>query len=450
MMKKRWRSIVALTMTAVMAMSVAGCGGSNGVDKSSAEKTEGGTQAGNTDKKTIKFFHRFPDEPYNSFIEKKVQEYEEAHPEIDIEVMSAQNDPYKEKIKVLVGGDDCPDIFFSWPGEFSGRFIREGLVMDMTPYFDKDTEWKDSLLESQMAQYTTSDGMMYGIPFRLDAKIWFYNKDVFAECGIEELPETWDEFLATCEAIKGKGYTPIAYGNVDKWPASLLIGALNLLTVSGEVRDKDYAPATAEFTDPGYVEAMDYYQQLVPYFTEGAQGTAWDIARNSFSQGKAAMFYPEVVEIPYILAENPDINMGMFSFPLIESNGDATILPGSPEGFLVSSKTQYPDECMEFLKWFLGPEVGAQMAKEVNWFNASKEAVNGIEDPMLKDAYNVIAQAQSMSPWFDNVLYSTVKEEYYTQLSDLTNGDVTPQEAMEKIQKVVGDSKSLLESEEEE
>lgn len=54
------------------------------------------------------------------------------------------------------------------------------------------------------------------------------------------------------------------------------------------------------------------------------------------------------------------------------------------------------------------------------------------------------AEAKSMSPWFDNVLYSTVKEEYYTQLSNLTNGDVTPQEAMEKIQKVVKESKSLL------
>lgn len=403
--------------------------------------------ASGEEKKVIKFFHRFPDEPYNTFIETKVQEYEEAHPEIDIEVMSAQNDPYKEKIKVLIGGEDCPDIFFSWPGEFSERFIREGLVMDMNPYFEADPEWKDSLLESQMSQYTTSDGMVYGIPFRLDAKVWCYNKDVFEACGITEVPTTWEELLELCEKIKAEGYTPIAYGNVDKWPASLLIGALNLLTVSDEVRATDYAAQTAEFTDAGYVEAMEYYQQLIPYFTEGAQGTAWDVARNSFSQGRAAMFYPEIVELPYILAENPDINMGMFSFPLIESNGDPSILPGSPEGFLVSSKTEYPDECMEFLKWFLGPEVGAQMAKEVNWFNASKDAVNGIEDEMLKDAYNVIAEAESMSPWFDNVLYSTVKEEYYTQLSNLTNEDVTPEEAMAKIQKVVEESKSLLGSE---
>lgn len=59
------------------------------------------------------------------------------------------------------------------------------------------------------------------------------------------------DVLDVCETIKSKGYTPIAYGNVDKWPASLLIGALNLTTVSNEVREKDYVPQTAEFTDSG-------------------------------------------------------------------------------------------------------------------------------------------------------------------------------------------------------
>ena len=61
------------------------------------------------EKKTIKFFHRFPDEPFNSFIEDKIAQYEEEHPDIDIVVESAQNDPYKEKLKVVVGRNR-PDL----------------------------------------------------------------------------------------------------------------------------------------------------------------------------------------------------------------------------------------------------------------------------------------------------------------------------------------------------
>ena len=98
---------------------------------------------------------------------------------------------------------------------------------------------------------------------------------------------------------------------------------------------------------------------------------------------------------------------------------------------------------MEFLKWFLGAETGAQQAAEVGWFNASLGVDEGLTDPSLISAYEVIANAKKMDIWFDNALYSTVCDEYLTQISDITNGDVTPEEAMAKIQKVAAEAQSL-------
>ncbi|MDO5425297.1 MAG: extracellular solute-binding protein [Eubacteriales bacterium] len=389
------------------------------------------------EKKTIKFFHRFPDEPYNSFIESKIAEYEEAHPDIDIVVESAQNNPYKEKLKVVVGGDDCPDIFFSWCGEFTERFIREDLILDLTPYLEADTEWKESLMESQMVNYTLDNGMVYGIPFRLDAKLFFYNIDQFEEAGVE-VPTTWDELVEVCEKLQEAGFTPIAYGNQDLWPSAHYIGTLNQMLVSDEVRAVDYTPTTGAFTDPGYQTALEYYEKLIPYFNENSNGITADMARSNFCMGMGAMYYAEVIEIPYISDPtsglNPDLNYGMFKFPEIEGPGNPNILTGVPEGFVVSSKTEYPDECVEFLKWFLGKEVGTEQAQTIGWFNASIGTTEGVTDQTLLDAYNVITSAEEMGPWFDNALYSTVCDEYLTAASDLTNGDVTPAEAMEKIQ----------------
>lgn len=389
------------------------------------------------EKKTIKFFHRFPDEPFNGFIESKIAEYEEAHPDIDIVVESAQNAPYKEKIKVVVGGDDCPDIFFSWCGEFTERFIREDLILDLAPYLEADPEWKDSLMESQLVNYTLDNGMVYGIPFRLDAKLFFYNIDQFAEAGVE-VPTTWDEFIAVCDKLKEAGFTPIAYGNQDLWPSAHYIGTLNQMTVSDEVRAVDYTPITGAFTDPGYQTALEYYEKLIPYFNDNANGITADMARSNFCMGNGAMYYAEVIEIPYIndptTGLNPDLNFGMFKFPEVEGPGNPNILTGVPEGFVVSSKTEYPDECVEFLKWFLGKEVGTEQAQTIGWFNASKGTTEGVTDQSLLDAYNVITSAEKMGPWFDNALYSTVCDEYLTAVSDLTNGDVTPADAMAKIQ----------------
>lgn len=451
-MKKSFKKVMLAGLSCIMAMSMTACSGKTSEPSSSSpapadssqsasEETTAAASAG--DKKVIKLFHRFPDDPCNSFIEKKVAEYEAAHPEIDIEITSAQNQPYKEKIKVVVGSDECPDIFFSWGGEFSERFIREDLIFDLTPYMEKDTQWKDSLLPTQMKEYTTDDGMIYGVPFRLDGKLFFYNKDIFEKEGIE-IPKTWDEFIAVCDKLKADGITPIAEGNQDLWPACHYVGTLNQMLVADDVRAKDYNPKTGEFTDPGYEKALEYYKQLVSYMNVGVNGQTHDMARLGFTQGQTAMLYAELVEITNIKQENADLNWGMFNFPVVEGAGNPDLLTGSPEGFVVSSKTQYPDECVEFLKWFLGPEVGAAQAEEVGWFNASKGVDAGLKDQSLIDAYEVISSAKEMGPWFDSSLYSTVCDTYLTVISDITNGDVTPKEAMEKVKVTAEEAQSLV------
>ena len=435
-MKKNLKKTLSVGLAAMMTLSLAACGGGSSdapADTTAAQSEAAGgaapeakpEAAASGDVKTIKLFHRFPDDPCNAFIEKKIAEYEAEHPDIKFEVTSAQNQPYKEKIKVVVGSDECPDIFFSFCGEFSERFIREGLLMDLTPYLEADPEWKASLMETQMNEYTTADGMVYGIPFRLDAKEFFYNVDMFNDLGLKA-PETWDDFIKVLDTIQASGVVPIAEGNQDKWPGAHYLGALNEQCV------------------PDYVEAFKYYQQLVPYMNMGVNGMTHDMARLGFTQGQNAILFAELVEITNIKQENPDLNWGMFKFPTIPgAKGNPDLVSGAPEGFAVSSKTAYPDECVEFLKWFLGAETGAQQAAEVGWFNASLGVDEGLTDPSLISAYEVIANAKKMDIWFDNALYSTVCDEYLTQISDITNGDVTPEEAMAKIQKVAAEAQSL-------
>lgn len=445
-MKKIVKKVSAAVLTTAMVLSLAGCGGGEsstvGADGSSgSQTTSANSEVPAGDKKVIKFFHRFPDEPYNSFIEKKIAEYEADHPDIDIVIESAQNAPYKEKIKVVVGGNDRPDIFFSWCGEFSERFLREGLLLDLTPYLEADQEWKDSLMEAQMVNYT-KDGVTYGIPFRLDCKLFFYNTKMFKENNLE-VPKTWDEFIEVLDALKAAGITPISYGNQDLWPSAHYIGTLNQMLVSNAVREVDYEPTTGAFTDQGYEDALSYYAELMQYCNDAVNGTTADMARTNFAIENAAIYYAELIEIPYITELNPDLEYGMFNFPVIDGPGDPTILTGAPEGFVISSKTQYPEECVAFLKWFLGPEVGKEQAQEIGWFNASLGVTEGVTDEKLIDGYDVIANASSMGPWFDNVLYSTVCDEYLTATSDLTNGDITPADAMTKIRKVAEEAQGL-------
>ena len=46
----------------------------------------------------------------------------------------------------------------------------------------------------------------------------FYHKSQFEEAGITKIPETWDEFIAVCDQLQEKGYTPLmGVGASDIW-----------------------------------------------------------------------------------------------------------------------------------------------------------------------------------------------------------------------------------------
>lgn len=449
MKKNIWKKTLSLVMAGITALSLTACGGGNSetatpAGQGDSKQTTAESAQAEGEQKVITFMHRFPDEPYNTFINTKLAEYEQMHPDIKFNIISAQNQEYKEKIKIVVGSEDTPDIFFSWVGDFTERFIREDLILDLTPYLEADPEWKDSFIESQLEQYVNADGMQYGIPFRLDCKLFFYNKAIFDEHNLT-VPTTWDEFINVCETLKAAGITPISFGNQEPWSASHYIGTLNQICVPDEVREKDYNPKTGEFTDPGYVEALQYYQQILQYTNDNPNGVKPDMGRTNFIMEQSAMYYAELIEIPYIKADNAEMEFGMFNFPKIEgAKGNQDILTGVPEGFVVSSKTKYPDECVEFLKWFLGKEVGTQMCQEIGWFNAAKGTTEGLTDQALLDGYNAVMEAKAMSAWLDNALYSTVCDEYLTSVSALTGGDITPEQAMENIQAKAKEAQTLV------
>ena len=82
------------------------------------------------DKVTVNFFHRWPNEPKFSYLNKLIEEFEAANPDIDIVADCVLNDSYKEKIRVLVSTDDLPDVFFSWSGAFGEKrqAVRRAVV----------------------------------------------------------------------------------------------------------------------------------------------------------------------------------------------------------------------------------------------------------------------------------------------------------------------------------
>ncbi|MFU1720243.1 ABC transporter substrate-binding protein [Bacillus velezensis] len=400
------------------------------------------SQSSSSDGKvTLKFFHRWPKEPEKSYFEEAVKEFEAAHPDIHIQTEAVLNDSYKDKVKVMLGTTSPPDIFFSWSDRFAYKFIKGDKALDLSSYYQQDKDWSSQLVQSQIKPFT-HDGKQYGVPWQMDAKSFFYNKDIFNTLHLKP-PATWDELITVSEKLKENGYIPISFGTKAHWTISHYIGTLNQRMVDEKTRAKDYSPETGEFTDEGYVKALEKLQELLPYFTKHVNSVDHEYVRQQFTSGKAAMIYAETAEIKLV----EPVNLGLFPFPKISGEkGSPRALTGSPEGFMISSKTKHPKEAMEFLQFLTSKKMGEKLIKDVGKYSAVQgTATENNSAPIQREAVQDIVRAETMVPWFDMDVDVEIADVYAAGVQQMLGGTMTPREVMNSVQKAARQVKASSE-----
>lgn len=382
----------------------------------------------------LKFFHRFADGANKQYFDEVVEEFEKENPNITIKVSSAINDDYKQKINVLLGSNNPPDIFYSWSGEYANKFVRGGKVLDLTEYTKEGTTLSKQVVTSQYGPYTF-DGKVYGVPIIMDGKAFFYNEEIFKKLGLKA-PSTWSEFITTLKTIKEKGYTPIAFGNQSNWAVGHYLTTINQRIVDPTVLAKDYNRNSGEFTDAGYIDALKKIQELEPYFTKEPNAVTDDSAINEFVNGKAAIYYNQFNQIPYIKPAKFEWNW--FNFPEIEGGkGDPKELTGTSQGFMVSSQTKYPKEAVKFLEFLTSKNIAEKMVKETGMVSSSVNAVNAESaDSKMIDVVKTIEKASGMNIWLDTAIDSQIVDVYLNGAQQMMNGEKTPEEVMKEVQKV--------------
>lgn len=56
-----------------------------------------------------------------------------------------------------------------------------------------------------MLEPSTFGGQVYGLPFSVSTPIGFYNMDILRAAGIETVPQSWDQVIDACRAIRATG-----------------------------------------------------------------------------------------------------------------------------------------------------------------------------------------------------------------------------------------------------
>jgi raffinose/stachyose/melibiose transport system substrate-binding protein len=386
----------------------------------------------------ITFLHKYNDPRYQPYFDSVVAAYQQAHPKVHITVDAESDQGVKDKLRVLAASNQLPDVYFSWAGDFTKKFVRSNLAKDLTG--DVTGDWQSSFTPAALQAYTY-DGKLYGVPITLDAKYMAYNKKLFADNGVA-VPTTLEELLTACDTFKAKGIEPIAFGNQYGWPAIHYITQLNVYFVPPATIAKDYEATTGEFTDPGYQKALDTFADINKRcLTQGANGIAHEAAQANFLAGKSAMHYLEAVEFNALTEKGgapADIanNWDFFKLPPPASPaGDPTALEGAPDGFLVNPKSQHLDVATDFLKYLTSLDNAKKMVSDLGWLSPVQGSATADNTfPQNVTVVQDIAKAKSMAIWLDTVTHIDVANAYLNGVQGMLDGSKTTAQVMADVQ----------------
>lgn len=388
---------------------------------------------------TLKVMTKFGMQRLAPYFTELAKAYEAAHPGVTIELIQEDDDSVKGKIKTLVASNAMPDIFFSWTGTWGGNFVRGTRAVDLTPVIGTGTEWGAALAPAAVDAFVY-DGKNYGIPLYLDAKFMGYSKPAFAKAGVE-VPTDLDGLLAACDKLRAAGYTPIALGNKEPWVGVHYLGQLLAYNVPRAVLEADYNPATATYDDPGYVAALEQFGQIAARCTVGAamNGISYQTAIQELSDGKAAMYYQEIIEFDNAASATTTLKpeeFGFFRLPApAGAKGDPDALEGAPEGYMISSASENVPLALDFMRFVTTPENGKILSAPPY---GQPSAVIGGADPATMNPAVVagledIARASYLIQWLDTVNHPKVAAAWLSGIQAFAGGDMSAEEVVASV-----------------
>jgi ABC-type glycerol-3-phosphate transport system substrate-binding protein len=266
MATKAWGAVALLTASAVV---LTGCAGGS-------TDTGGGLDGDVTGEVTFVTWRT--DLVENGTFDEYAEKFNEMYPEATV-VFEGITD-YEGELRTRLSTTNYGDVLG----------IPNSVAPDqLGDFFEPLGQTDDLAADYRFLAAKSFEGVQYGIALGGNANGLVYNKAVFAEAGIDELPTSLDEFVDALEAIKANTDAIPLYTNYkDGWPLSQWSGNLGAVTGDPEAINamtKDDAPWT-EGTDIYAIDAA-IFEAVAAGLTEADPLTTnWEQSKVDMGTGK--------------------------------------------------------------------------------------------------------------------------------------------------------------------
>lgn len=310
------------------------------------------------------------------FMQDVVQTYNASQDDVTVEMDTSGVDVVSAS---FVRGNP-PDIMLANYNYEIARFVQRCALSDLGETDAAATVRDD--LQPLMEQYGACDGRTSALPYSVMASSVIYNTQIFEENGLE-VPTTWDELLAVCDALEEAGVTPF-YGTFkDDWTVAqgwydyAIGGSLDVIDffdqLAGEGAEVDGSSAVSfekDFTPP--VEKV--LTLAAEYTNDDADSRAYGDGNLDFGNGEAAMYLQGPWAFSEIAKTAPDAPLGTFPLPMTDDPDDLAIRVNMDLAAMIPDASTKKDAARDFLEYLYQPEIIEAYNDSQLGFSPTKDA----------------------------------------------------------------------------
>jgi ABC-type glycerol-3-phosphate transport system substrate-binding protein len=339
-------------------------------------------------------------EPTVAATEAIVAEWNEANPDIQVELILTSAESVQDELTTQFAGGTAADIIHHESAGILG-FAEQGYLADLSPYLTEDVV--ASVAQGIWDSVTTPDGAIVGAPTLLQSYVVFANLDAFEAAGIE-VPSgetlAWDDFEQLAVDLAPDGGYGLGWG-LRSPTATIMNLALgfggDFFTIEGD--EVTFEAGEAEMEVPGRIHALAYEAGVLDPVTLTLSGG--DTMPGFIGGDYALWAAPDFWAQQLVAAAPEDLNWTVLP-PLAGPEGATQA--ANPQTFSVSSDSEHPEEAAAFINFAMEADNLAALAQG-DWLipssGAAREAVleatggeNGWDQILASGEYLVAAPFQ--------------------------------------------------------
>lgn len=436
-MNRLLKSSLALLLSGTLMVSVlAGCVSSSNTD--STVTTSGGTEATSTTGEdstsgekitlTLEASQTQKTNAPEILNQQNIDEFEKKYPNIKVELLLLPDTQTTSTLQTKLAAGEPSDIIMYNKVSAENELNTEKNMEDLS-----GEPWVSRLTNADV--FKAPDGKIYGFTMEanIGAQAMIYNKDIFKELNLS-VPQSYDELLKVCEAIKAKGITPIYAPFKDVWTFQIwTAGSWGYLAQkvkpglwndinSGKVKWSD----VPEFKDV-LQKGMELYQK--GYMQKTLLSDDYNGAPNAFSSKKYAMMVMGDWFITDMMTKDPSLKLGFFPIPAFNGQ-ELSISQGQIGGmFFVPKQAKHVKEAKLFID-FMSQKEQVDRSQSVKSFmpslkDAAAPKLNEMQQEIVDKYLNTNKVTTEMNAFMKVDLNDLWK--YY---QDMFSGSKTPDKVL--------------------